>query len=103
MAGLAILKHMRDFSDETLCDRWLQNPYYQLFCGEEFFQHELPFDRSSMTRWRQRMGEEKLVALWQESLSVATKTGAAKPRIFPRSSSIRPCKKKPSPFQPTPS
>jgi len=37
------------------------------------------FDRSSLTRWRQRMGEEKLQALLQESLSVATKTEAIKP------------------------
>ncbi len=82
MAGLAILKHMHDLSDEALCARWLENPYFQLFCGEEFFQHKLVFDRSSMTRWRQRMGEERLVALIQESLSVATKTGAAKPADF---------------------
>src|SRR5580698_934236 len=54
MAGLAILKHMHNLSDESLCDRWLENPYYQLFCGEEFFRHKLPFDRSSITRWRQR-------------------------------------------------
>jgi IS5 family transposase len=82
MAGLAILKHMHDLSDEALCERWVENPYYQLFCGEEFFRHKLPFDRSSLTRWRQRMGEEKLVALIQESLSVATRTGAAKPSDF---------------------
>jgi len=36
MAGLAILKHMHDLSDEVLCARWVENPYYQLFCGEEF-------------------------------------------------------------------
>jgi IS5 family transposase len=82
MAGLAILKHTHDLSDEALCDRWLENPYFQLFCGEEFFQHKLPFDSSSLTRWRQRMGEEKLAALVQESLSVATRTGAAKPSDF---------------------
>jgi transposase, IS5 family len=82
MAGLAILKHMHDLSDEVLCERWIENPYYQLFCGEEFFQHKLTFDRSSMTRWRQRMGEEKLVALIQESLNIATRTGAAKPTDF---------------------
>src|SRR3974390_750188 len=82
MAGLAILKHMHDLSDEALCDRWIENPYFQLFCGEEFFQHKPPFDRSSLTRWRQRMGEEKLAALVQESLSVATQTGAAKPSDF---------------------
>jgi len=76
MAGLAILKHTHNLSDEVLCERWVENPYYQYLCGEEFFQHQLAFDRSSLTRWRQRMGEEKLEALLQESLSVAHKTGA---------------------------
>ena len=84
MAGIAILKHMHDLSDEALCARWIENPYYQYFCGEEFFQHKLVFDRSSMTRWRQRMGEDKLVALIQESLAAATRTGAAKPSDFTR-------------------
>ncbi len=79
MAGLAILKHTYDLSDEVLCERWVENPYYQFFCGEEFFQHRLVLDRSSLTRWRQRMGEEKLQALLQESLSVAAKTEAIKP------------------------
>lgn len=79
MAGLAILKHTFDLSDEDLCARWVENPYFQYLCGEEFFCHELPFDRSSMTRWRQRMGEERIKVLLQESLSVAVKTGAMKP------------------------
>ena len=79
IAGLAILKHTYNLSDEVLCERWVENPYYQFFCGEEFFQHRLVFDRSSLTRWRQRMGEEKLQALLQESLAVATKTEAIKP------------------------
>jgi IS5 family transposase len=73
---------MHDLSDEDLCARWIENPYFQLFCGEEFFRHKLPFDRSSLTRWRQRMGEEKLVALIQESLNAATRAGAAKPSDF---------------------
>jgi IS5 family transposase len=76
MAGLEILKYAYNLSDERLCEAWLENPYFQYFCGEEFFRHTLPFDRSSMTRWRQRMGEEKLKALLQESLAVAVKTGA---------------------------
>ena len=42
MAGLAILKHTFDLSDEVVCARWVENPYYQYFCGEEFFQHTLP-------------------------------------------------------------
>lgn len=79
MAGLAILKHTFDLSDEELCARWVENPYFQYLTGEEFFRHELPFDRSSMTRWRQRMGEERIMALLQESLAVAVKSGAMKP------------------------
>jgi IS5 family transposase len=82
MAGLAILKHMDNLSDDALSARWLENPYYQLFCGEEFFRHKAPFDRSSMTRWRQRMGEERLNGLLQESLATAARTGAAKPADF---------------------
>ena len=78
MAGVAILKHMHNLSDEGLCAAWEENPYFQYFCGEEFFQHELVFDRSSMTRWRGRMGADKLAVLIQESLSVAVKTKAAK-------------------------
>ena len=78
MAGLAILKHTFNLSDEELCARWIENPYFQFLCGEEFFQHELTFDRSSMTMWRQRMGEEWIASLLQESLSVAVKTGAMK-------------------------
>jgi transposase, IS5 family len=80
VAGLFILKHMHNLSDEVLCARWIENPYYQYFCGELSFCHRLPFDRSSMTRWRQRLGEEQLVALIQGSLSVAHKTGAIGPK-----------------------
>jgi IS5 family transposase len=76
IAGLFVLKHLHGLSDEALCARWIENPYYQYFCGEQVFRHELAFDRSSMTRWRQRLGEEHLAALVQESLSVAHKTGA---------------------------
>jgi IS5 family transposase len=67
-----------------LCERWVENPYYQYFCGEEFFQHRLVFDRSSLTRWRNRMGEERLQALLQESLAAATKTEAIKPSELSR-------------------
>jgi IS5 family transposase len=79
MAGLIILKYTHDLSDEVLCERWVENPYYQFFCGEEFFQHKLVLDRSSLSRWRARMGEEKIRALLQESLSIAVKTDAVKP------------------------
>jgi Transposase domain (DUF772) len=35
IVGLAILKHMHGHSDEVLCERWIENPYYQLFGGED--------------------------------------------------------------------
>jgi transposase, IS5 family len=84
VAGLFILKHMHNLSDEVLCARWLENPYYQFFCGELSFCHALPFERSSLTHWRQRLGEEQLLALFQESLAVAHKTGALAPRDLER-------------------
>jgi transposase, IS5 family len=84
MAGLAILKHTFSLSDEELVRRWVENPYFQYFCGEEHFRHKPPFDRSSMTRWRQRMGAERLDVLLQESLAVALKTEAIAPKDLSR-------------------
>ena len=84
VAGLLILKHMHNLSDEALCDRWVENPYFQYFCGEVVFRHELPFDRSSLTRWRQRLGEEQIAALLQESLSVAHRSGAIESKDLER-------------------
>jgi hypothetical protein len=49
MAALAILKHTYDPSDEVLCERSVENPYYPYFSGEEFFRHRLVFNRSSMS------------------------------------------------------
>src|SRR3954462_11715086 len=90
MAGLAILKHMHDLSDEVLCERWIETPSWQLFCGEEFFQHTPPFDRSSLTRWRQRMGEERLIALIRESLA-----GEPCRRALQESLAGEPCRRNP--------
>lgn len=58
IAGLMILKHMESLSDEALCARFLGGPYVQFLCGEVSFRHDLPFERTSLTRWRQRLGEE---------------------------------------------
>lgn len=76
MVGLNILKYMYGLSDSEVSDRWVETPYYQAFCGEVFFRHEAPFDRSSMTRWRKRLGEDKLTELIKESLATAHRTGA---------------------------
>ena len=77
MVGLLILKHMFALSDEGICERWVYDPYFQYFTGEEFFQHVFPHERSGLTHWRGRIGD-KLDLLLQESLRVAHDTGALK-------------------------
>lgn len=80
MIGLHILKHTFALSDEEVCARWIENPYFQYFCGETFFQHDFPIERSSMTHWRKRVGDKALNMLLQESLYVALKAKALKPQ-----------------------
>ena len=84
MAGLHLLKHMKGLSDEQVCAARLENPYFQAFCGADHFRHELPFDRSSMTRRRQRIGPEALEVLLAETVSVAVKSQAVSPRQLER-------------------
>ena len=76
MAGLHLLKHMDGLSDEAVCGRWVENPYWQYFCGEQFFRLKLPLDRSSMTRWRERIGPDQLELLLVETIAVAMRTQA---------------------------
>jgi transposase, IS5 family len=78
MVGLHLLKSMYCLSDEAVCERWVENPYYQYFCGEEFFQHRFPIQRSSMTHWRKRVGEDFFQKLLQESLRIAFEEKAIK-------------------------
>jgi hypothetical protein len=33
MAGLIILKHSYDLSDEGVCKRWIENPYWRHLTG----------------------------------------------------------------------
>jgi len=83
MVGLLLLKHIYHLSDEGVCERWVYDPYFQHFTGEVFFQHRFPHERSGLSHWRRRIGD-KLDILLQESLRVAHKTGALKPRHLTR-------------------
>lgn len=76
LVGLHILKYTYKLSDEEVCKRWVENPYYQYFCGELYFRHDLKMERSSMTHFRNRVGSEALDKLLQESLRVAYMQGA---------------------------
>lgn len=71
MAGLHLLKHLKGISAEQNARGWVENPYWQFFCGEEFFQHTLPIEPSQMTRWRQRIGEEGVERLLEAAITAA--------------------------------
>src|SRR5437588_6206722 len=75
MIGLLLLKHIYGLSDEGVCERWVHDPYFQYFTGEEFFQHTFPHERSDLSHWRKRLGD-KLELLLAESLRVAHGAGA---------------------------
>jgi transposase, IS5 family len=62
----------------------VENPYFQAFCGETYFQHELPLERSSMSCWRERLGPDKLGAVPAESIAAALKGGAVERKHFER-------------------
>ncbi len=71
MVGLQYLKYAFDESDESLVERWIENPYWQCFCGFTHMQHEAPIDPSSMSRWRKRVGAERLELLIKETIDLA--------------------------------
>jgi IS5 family transposase len=81
--GLLLLKHIYGLSDEGVCERWVHDPYFQHFTGEEFFQHEFPHERSDLSHWRKRLGD-KLQMLLAESLRVAHESGALRTRDLKR-------------------
>jgi transposase, IS5 family len=81
--GLLLLKHIYGLSDEGVCERWVHDPYFQYFTGEEFFQHSFPHERSDLSHWRQRLGD-KLELLLAESLRVAHASGALRTKDLAR-------------------
>ena len=82
IAGLLYLQHTFACSDENLVWTWVENPYWQHFCGETYFQHEPPIDPSSMTRWRQRVGEEGVEWLLTETIEAARRGKVVKAKSF---------------------
>ena len=83
MIGLLLLKHIYGLSDEGVCERWVHDPYFQFFTGEEFFRHAFPHERSDLSHWRKRLGD-KLELLLAESLRVAHEAGALRSQDLKR-------------------
>ena len=71
IAGLLYLQHTFDASDEAVVNTWVENPYWQFFCGETYLQTEWPIDPSSLTRWRKRLAEEGVKTLLAASIEAA--------------------------------
>jgi IS5 family transposase len=75
MVGLHYLKYTYSLSDEAVVEGWIENPYWQYFCGGIFFEHGFPIDPSSMTRWRERLHGAGLEELLGETIRTGLRGG----------------------------
>lgn len=75
LAGLHLIKHIYALSDDASLAQWLVNPYFQLLCGEQYFQHKLPTQPSSMTRFRQRVGADGMEILLRQTIQLGKQVG----------------------------
>ena len=78
MVALNYLKWTYDLSDEEGVARWVENPYWQYLSGRQYFEHAMPIDPSSMTRWRKRIGVEGAEELLKQTILTAIKSGYLK-------------------------
>jgi hypothetical protein len=53
---MALIKHFYGLSDDLVLASLLAIPYMQFFCGEEYFQYQLPCDPISPVKWRKQVG-----------------------------------------------
>jgi len=72
--GVFYLKYAHKLSDEEAVARWTENPYWQYFCGLEYFQHEPPFHPTSLIKWRKRLGEAGCEKILKELIVVGVET-----------------------------
>ena len=69
--GLLLLKQLHSLSDLEVCQQFVQNPYYQYLCGFSHFEHKLKFNPSSLTKWRNRLGEEVFAKILSQTVEMA--------------------------------
>jgi len=70
MVGLLLLKQIESLSDERVVEAWTRNPYYQAFCGMEYFQWNVPCDPSDLVHFRKRIGESGVEKIFQASVAL---------------------------------
>jgi IS5 family transposase len=78
VVGIMMLQHMYGFSDENIVYRWVENPYWQYFCGYDFLEHRKPIHPTSLIGWRRRLGEVELNKIFGVTIEAATISGAVK-------------------------
>jgi IS5 family transposase len=81
MVGLQYLKYLYNESDDGIVQRFLENPYHQFFCGNEFFEHRLPCDPTSVGKWRRRIGSGGAEQMLKETIEVRNRNNAHLPTI----------------------
>jgi len=78
MVGLHYIKHAFNESDESVVERWVENPYWQFFCGFDTFQTEMPVVASNLSQWRKRVGPDKLEELLKQLITTGKREGFIK-------------------------
>ena len=84
MVALHYLKYQTDLSDEEVVAAWAENPYWQHFSGERYFQHGMPIDPSTMTRWRNRLGEAGAEQMLRATIEAGMKMKVIRPTQLQR-------------------
>jgi IS5 family transposase len=82
VVGILMLQHMYGISDENIVYRWVENPYWQLFCGYDHMEHQLPIHPTSLIKWRRRLGEAGLTKILGQTIVTAVLTGAVKKKVL---------------------
>ena len=84
MVGLHYLKGLYDESDESVVAKWVENPYWQYFCGEQVFQHKLPCHPTSLVKWRKQIGTDGFEQLLGQIIQTAMRSAVLKPKEIER-------------------
>jgi IS5 family transposase len=80
VVGIIMLQQMNGYSDEGAIEEWIENPYWQFFCGYDYLQWKKPIDPSSLSRWRGRLGKDGIEKILQSTIKTAVKGGAVSAR-----------------------
>ena len=78
MVSLLILKQLYDLSDETIVERWVENPYFQFFSGESVFQWQFPCHPTDLVYFRKRIGEKGVEKIFKVSIELHGKKAKEK-------------------------